>query len=65
MNSNVMHSIVQIERGNLRKLVEEVKETLATDIDTNTGFTKQRSFGLVDLWNCHRSIRTATSLRKY
>ncbi|WP_018614035.1 hypothetical protein [Segetibacter koreensis] len=65
MNSNVMPSIVQIEKENLKKLVEEVKETLATDIDTNTIVSKQKSFGLVDLWNRQRSMRTATFLRKY
>ena len=65
MNSNVMPSIVQIERENLKKLTEEVKETLATNFNTGTLVSKQRSFGIVDLWNCQRSTRTATSLRKY
>lgn len=65
MNSNVMPSIVQIEKESLRKLVEEVKETLATNIDTNSTVCKQRSFGLIDLWNRHKNMRTATSLRKY
>lgn len=64
MNSNVKSSIVQIERDSLRKLVEEVKETLATNADTGTSGTKQKSFGLVDLWNLRRSMRSATSLRK-
>jgi len=62
MNSNVKTSIVKIEKENLRKLVEEVKETLATDIITGT---KQKSFGIVDLWNRQKSIRTADSMRKY
>ncbi len=65
MNSNVMPSIVQIEKESLRKLVEEVKETLATNINTGTVSTKQKSFGIVDLWNRQRSIRTATSMRRY
>lgn len=61
MNSNVMPSIVKIEKESLRKLVEEVKETLAIDI---TG-TKQKTFGIVDLWNCQKNTRTATSMKKY
>jgi hypothetical protein len=65
MNSNVMPSIVKIEKESLRKLVEEVKETLATDINLVNDISKQRSFGVVDLWNRRRSMRTATSLRKY
>lgn len=65
MNSNVMPSIVQIEKGNLKKLVEEVKETLATNINAGPLGRKQRSFGIVDLWNRQKSLRTATSMRKY
>lgn len=65
MNSNVMPSIVQIEKESLRKLVEEVKETLATDINIDAVNSKQRTFGVVDLWNRRRNMRTATSLRKY
>ena len=65
MNSNVMPSIVQIERENLRQLVKEVKETLATDYTVNTVTSKQRSFGVADLWNCHKRRRTATSLRRF
>ncbi len=65
MESNVMPSIVKIEKESLKKLVEEVKETLATDIKTGIVGTKQKSFGIVDLWNRHRSLRTATSMRKY
>ena len=65
MNSNVMPSIVKIEKESLKKLVQEVKETLATDTNTGIVGTKQKSFTIVDLWNCHRSLRTATSMRKY
>ena len=65
MNSNVMPSIVKIEKDKLRKLVEEVKETLATDVKTDTEGTNQKSFGIVDLWNRHKSLRTASSMRRY
>lgn len=64
MNSNVMPSIVQIEEENLRNLMAEVKETVATNINHEVRITKQKKFGIVDLWNCRNSMRTATSLRK-
>lgn len=65
MNSNVLPSIVKIEKDKLSKLVEEVKETLATNIKTDTAGTKQKSFGIVDLWNRQKSLRTSSSLRRY
>lgn len=65
MNSNVMPSIVQIDRENLRQLVSEVRETLATDYKPATPATKAKSFGVTDLWNCHRKRRTATLLRRF
>ncbi len=64
MNSNVMPSIVKIEKDSLRKLVEEVKETLATNIGMTTMSTKQKSFGIADLWNLRKSMRTATLMRR-
>jgi hypothetical protein len=62
MNSNVIPSIVKIDKESLKKLVGEVKETLATDLNT---VTNQRSFGIVDLWNRQKSFRTGASMRKY
>ncbi len=64
MNSNVMPAIVQIDRENLRQLVTEVKETLATDYRPEN-VLKHKSFGLTDLWKCRKSMRTATSLRRF
>lgn len=63
-NSNVMPSIVQIERESLRQLVTEVKETLATGIDLGIPTRTQKSFTIVNLWNCHKRRRTASSLRR-
>ena len=65
MTSNVMPSIVKIEKESLRKLVEEVKETLATNINTNAPDFKNKKYGIVDLWNHRRNARTASSLRKF
>lgn len=65
MNSNVMPSIVQIEKEKLRKLVTEVKETVATNINIKPSINKGKKFGVVDLWKCQNMMRTATSLRRH
>lgn len=61
MKSNVMQSIVQIEANDLKNLVSEVKETVATDlIKVNSAkSTATISFGIVDLWNIRRGMKTA------
>jgi hypothetical protein len=60
MNSDVMHSIVQMEPKILRQLVKEVKETVATDVK----FAKknQNSFGALKLWSIRRNGKTAAGL---
>ncbi|SKA11948.1 hypothetical protein [Sediminibacterium ginsengisoli] len=58
MKSNVMPSIVQIEAEELKKLVTEVKETVATDVIANNNNTPV-VFGAVDLWKIRRSVKTA------
>ena len=65
MNSNVMPSIVQIEKGDLKQLVTQVKETLATNINLQPTRIKNKKFGIVDMWNCQRNVRTAVSMRRY
>jgi hypothetical protein len=57
MNSNVMPSIVQMDREALNKWVAEVKETLATDVQLPK--PKTSSFGIVDLWHIHRNMKSA------
>ncbi len=65
MKSNVMPSIVQIEANQLKQLVTEVPETVATGIIKVNGFNKQRAtFGLVDLWNIQRKSKTASIARR-
>jgi len=58
-------SIIQIEKENLKQLVTQVKETIATDINLPTKTTKNIKFGIVDMWKCQRNIRTAVSMRRY
>ncbi len=65
MTSKVMPSIVQIEEESLRQLVTEVKETIATNINLQPKVAKQKKFGIADLWNCQRNMRTAVSMRKH
>ncbi len=57
MKNDVMPSIVQMERKVLEKLVTEVKETLVTD--TQLSAKNGNSFGLVDLWNIQKNMKSA------
>ncbi len=66
MKSNVMPSIVQIEAKDLKQLVSEVKETVATGIiKVNAVKTATASFGIVDLWNIRRGMKTAGLARRW
>lgn len=72
MTTNVMPPIIQIERESLKHLVTEVKETLAIDINLSAGpatvkpsTIKNKRFGIIDMWNCQRNMRTAVSMRRY
>ena len=55
MNSNVNNSIVVMEADELKTLVTEVKETVATNI---------KQFSAVDLWNIQRNMRTAQKVSR-
>ena len=59
MNSNVMPSIVKIEANELKQLVSEVRETVAKNV-TNVNPIKKsiKRFGIVDLWNIRRGMKT-------
>lgn len=66
MKSNVMPSIVQIEAKELKQLVSEVRETVATRIvKVSHKKAKVNSFGIVDLWNVRRNVKTAQMLRRW
>jgi hypothetical protein len=62
MTSDVMPSIVQMEYGVLKTLLEEVKETLATDIKMPE--VAKPSFGIADLWKIRRNAKSANSMFK-
>ena len=57
MKSDLLPSVVQMEAEVLRNLVNEVKETVATDL-RSTGNTRA-NFGVVDLWNIQRNRKSA------
>jgi hypothetical protein len=64
MNSNVMPSILKMGKEELEQLLStaDVKETIATEI--TLGKNQNRAFGIIDLWNIQRKMRSASKLSK-
>ncbi|OIR05667.1 hypothetical protein GALL_121010 [mine drainage metagenome] len=60
MNSNVKPSIVKIEADELKQLVTEVKETVATNVDVKN---QTQNFGVADLWKIQRQMKPALRLK--
>jgi hypothetical protein len=50
-----------ISKNDLKELLKETKETVATDVKVDGN---QRSFGVVDLWNVQKRQRTSISMRR-
>ena len=63
MKNDVMPSVVQMEPELLKRLVTEVKETVAIDVQTPKA--KRNALKVVDLWNIQRSMKSASSMRKW
>ena len=61
MKSDVMPSIIQMEYGDLQDLLQEVKETVATDL--HVANEKEHMFSAADLWNIQKKKRAANSRR--
>lgn len=59
MNTNTMQSAVQLDEQDKQQLIQEVKETLATNHVNNT--TKKKNFTTVDMWNRNRRNHPASS----
>lgn len=58
MKSDLMHRRVQLEKDILDRLVTEVPETIATDVQ----FAKTKAapkFGVLNLWSLRRNTRSA------
>ncbi len=59
MKGDIMPSIVQIDAAQLSELVQEVKETLATEMFVQNRTEKKKAFNAIDLWKIHREKRSA------
>lgn len=62
MKNDVIPSIVKMEKELLKRLVTEVKETVATDVHVPKA--KKNAFSVVDLWNIQRNMKSASRLRR-
>jgi hypothetical protein len=62
MNSNVKTSIVHLEADELKQLVTEVKETVATDVDVKNQ-ANNSYFGVADLWKIQKQMKPALRLK--
>ena len=59
MKTTTVPSFVHIKEAELRTLMTQVKEELATDVALSQTVLKKKKFGVVDLWNCRRMNRTS------
>lgn len=65
MKNNLMPSIVQIDANELKQLVTEVRETVATGVvQVKRTKASTTSFGIVDLWNIRRGMKPASLPRR-
>ena len=62
MNSNVTHSIVDMENDEFKNLVIQVKETVATDVDLEKT-TSKNTFAAANLWHIQRMKRSSQARR--
>lgn len=58
MNTTTRPSIVQIEERELRELLNQVRETVATNVPMFKAAPKKRKFGIADMWHCRKMSRT-------
>lgn len=56
MKGNAMTAMVQMEAELLKDLMNEVKETIATDLKIPQ---KPKQFGMVDMWHIRRNSVSA------
>ena len=62
MKRDVMPRLIQLEQEELQQLCCEIKETIANDIVFSEIKVKETSFGIADLWNMQRKMKTAGRL---
>ena len=64
MKNDVVPSVVQMEAEELRQLMAEVKETIATNVKLVNKEPVSRSFGIADLWNIRKNGKSATAMMR-
>jgi hypothetical protein len=60
MKNDVMPSIVQMDADELRSLMAEVKETVATGIQLPQA--RKKIFTAADMWNIRRNAKSASTM---
>lgn len=58
MKNHVKNSIVNIDSEELKKLVAETRETVATNVDVKNQ-EQTKIFGVIDLWKIQRQKKPA------
>jgi hypothetical protein len=61
MKQVVMPSIVQMDTETLKKLTNEVKETLATELVMTT---QKKRFAVVNLWKIHQGMKQTSRITR-
>jgi hypothetical protein len=68
MKNDVMPSVVQMDSDELKNLLTEVKETVATDpLVIGYAMPEKKikpSFGIADLWNVRKTAKSASSMMR-
>jgi len=54
--------VTPINKDELKELLKETRETLATGVLANAG---NPTFGAVDLWKLRKNNKTTSSMRRY
>ncbi|MCP9753387.1 hypothetical protein [Ferruginibacter sp. HRS2-29] len=62
MKTSTVGIVTPINKDELKELLTETKETLATGILANAG---NPTFGAVDLWKLRKTNKTTSSLRRH
>jgi hypothetical protein len=62
MKNDVMPSIVQMDADELKTLLTETKETVATGFELNR--VSNRSFSVADMWNIRRKAKSSSAMLK-
>lgn len=62
MKTEITKSVIQLDKTSLQELVQEVKETIATDVIEHLKASK-KVFSAADLWNIQRNKKQSKTRR--